>query len=553
MERAELKKRILTELKYLEDIRRPTEENRGIAASLVYPRRKQFEGSAVAKRFTSKGTEALNIAVLGLMGNMISTSVDWFALDLDTDDDIDQIYGVKDWLESLRKKMKKEFEDFGLYQEVMLGLSDACAQGTSAILMLDDAGVDKVRYKVVEPEKFYIHDDEYGRVDKFYRVLTMSATDALDFFGDKNCPTISNKFKEEPFGEHEFIHAIFKRQDRDPFSLKVDNKKIASIYYSYTEDEVVRESGYDDMPVIVHRWVKDSESPYGGCPTFDCLESLKIYNKAWNNMLKQQDLATNPPMLAQSSMRGRFSIRPGAVNYVDNVTADITKPLYSGSKYEVMKDALETIIQEIGAAFHTDYFKMLVNREKQMTAREVIEVLGERASILVPVVERLQREVLTPIVKRHFSIMKTAHRIPEPPSQLAKKDIKLDVVIQGPLSQAMKKYHEAEGIMRALEIAIPIVDRFPGAEDNINTDELIRTAMDTAGMPARIIHEIDDRDGIREAKMAAMEQQRQQQAQAAEAEAYAKMKDAPQGGSPMQKLMQNSQGAALGAQRPGVA
>ena len=546
--RTELKKRLLAELKELQDVRRETEADRAIAAQLCYPRREQFvdkEKAKLNKIYTAKGKLALNTAVLGIMGNMISSTVDWFSCELDTDEDQDSIYGLKDWLENLRKKIKKEFDSFGLYQAVMLALTDACAQGTSAMLILDDVEGSRVRYKVIEPEEFYIKDDENGEVERFYREYDLTAIDALEFFGDENCPEIAEKYKENPYSTHSFIHAIFPRKDRDPFNLNVENKKIASVYYSATDDAIVKETGFDEFPVVVHRWVKDSSYAYGGCPAFDCLESLKIYNKAWNNFLKQDDLLTNPPMVAPSSSRGRFSLVPGKINYIDGVTSRDIQPIYNGSNHNIMKDLLDTIIQEIDSAFHTDYFKMLVNREKQMTAREVIEVLGERASILVPVVERMQKEVMVPIVKRQFSIMKAAGRIPDPPPMIKKKDIKLEVSIQGPLSQAMKKYHEAEGVMRALEVANPIIQMFPGAEDNINTDELMRVAMDSSGMPAKIIMEVDDVKKVREAKREAMEKQ-----QAIEQEkilSESNRNNSQAAGNNAQRIIAGSQAAALGA------
>lgn len=548
MERYELKDRIHSELNELKEIRRETESERGYAISLVNPRRKQFVSHAMDKRYTSKGKSALDTAVLGLMGNMVASSIEWFNLELDTDDDQDKIQGLKDWLEKLRAKMMKEMTGFGMYEKLQKLLTDSCSQGTGAELMLDNPAKKNIRYIVLAPEEFYIRDDEDGDVDRLYREYEMTAIEALDRFGEEACPEIAKKYDEDPYSNHSFIHAIFPRSDRDPFKLDIKNKKIASLYYSATDDEVVLETGYDSFPGIVHRWVKDTDSPYGGCPTFNCIEALKIHNKAWNNMLKQDDMLTNPPMMAPASLRGKFSMRPGKTNYIDTATQGEIKPIYTGANHNIMMSFMEIIETEIDAAFHTDYFRMLANREKQMTAREVIEVLGERASILVPVVERLQREVLIPIVLKHFEIMKTAGRLPKDiPIGLKEKDIKLAISITGPLSQAMKKYHQAEGLGRSLELVAPIVELFPGSEDNIDSDELIRIGMDTSGMPQKVIREIQDRKKLREAKMKAMQEEKAAQAQAAEADNYNKMKGAAEQGSPMAQMIQQNQAGNVSA------
>lgn len=541
MERYELKKRILDELKELQEIRRPTEADRGYACSLVNPRRRLFEEYAVAHRYTSKGKSVLDTAVLGLMGNMVASSIEWFNLELDTDEDQDKIYGLKDWLEKLRRKMMREMTSYGMYTKLQKSLTDACSQGTSAILMLDNPDKSNIRYLVLSPEEFYIKDDADGDVEKLYREYELTAMDALNFFGEDACPEVARKYDEDPYSKHSFIHAIFPRNDRDPFSLNIKNKKIASIYYSETDDDVVKESGFDEFPAIIHRWVKDTDSPYGGSPALNCIEALKIHTKAWNNLLKQDDMLTDPPIAVPTSLRGKFSLRPGKINYIDTATSGEIKPIYTGANHNIMMSFMEIIEGEIDAAFHTDYFRMLANRDKTMTAREVIEVLGERASILVPVVERLQREVLSPIVLRHFDLMRKAGRMPDPPIGVKKKDIELAISITGPLSQAMKKYHQAEGVARALEIASPILQLFQGSEDNIDSDELIRIAMDTAGMPQKVIREIKDLKKIRDEKRKALEAQQQQQAQAAEAEAYIKMKDKAEEGSPMAKMMQQNQ------------
>ena len=52
-------------------------------------------------------------------------------------------------------------------------------------------------------------------------------------------------------------------------------KPIASVYYHADSKHLLSESGFDDFPFMVPRFVKDSVSTYGRSPAMNALPDVK--------------------------------------------------------------------------------------------------------------------------------------------------------------------------------------------------------------------------------------------------------------------------------------
>jgi hypothetical protein len=183
-------------------------------------------------------------------------------------------------------------------------------------------------------------------------------------------------------------------------------------------------------------------------------------------------------------------------------------PVHVGMNFPITIQVTESIEARIKDWFNVDFFLMLQHlgqEGKPMTATEVMERQGEKAAVLSDLVVNLN-SALTRIIRRSFSILWRAQKIPPPPEVIARYGAKLKVDFIGPLAQAQKKYHEAGGIAQGLNLANVIGQIAPEALDVVDFDEMMRTGLEGAGTSQFIIREQADIDAIRQARAQAQAQ-----------------------------------------------
>src|SRR5690606_36004887 len=77
----------------------------------------------------------------------------------------------------------------------------------------------------------------------------------------------------------------------------------------------------------------------------------------------------------------------------------------------------------------TDLFlAMLLSDRREMTAREVSERHDEKLLMLGPVLERVNDEVLDPLIDRTFAIMNRRGLLPPPPAELQGEQLKVEYI-----------------------------------------------------------------------------------------------------------------------------
>src|SRR4030095_14125404 len=112
--------------------------------------------------------------------------------------------------------------------------------------------------------------------------------------------------------------------------------------------------------------------------------------------------------------------RASGVTYYDAANPNaIPREWATGGRYEMGKDRAIEKQKAINQAFHVDLFQMFANLDRpQMTAREVAERSGEKLIQFSPTFARLTTELFTPVLRRVWSILTRAGRMPAPPKQL---------------------------------------------------------------------------------------------------------------------------------------
>jgi hypothetical protein len=199
------------------------------------------------------------------------------------------------------------------------------------------------------------------------------------------------------------------------------------------------------------------------------------------------------------------------------------KPTYQVNiDLEHLEMTIEKTKQAIGKYFYTDLFLMLIEAERQgreMTATEILERQSEKLSMLGPVLERLENELLNPLTERAFNIAYRLGLLPPPPAEIEGMDLKIQYI--SVLAQAQKM----QGVIAVDQWVAGVIELAaanPGIIDNINFDNLAREKADMLGIPEKIINSPEAIARIRKIKADAAAQAAQQQNQLAMAEAAKK-------------------------------
>lgn len=326
------------------------------------------------------------------------------------------------------------------------------AYGTGVMLIDDLAGHDGLRYKNVHLGELYLQENHQGVVDRVCRYFMMTGRQAIQKFGEENCPdTIVQQTKLFPDSQYFFIHWVMPREDKDPFRKDFKGMDFASYYISIEGQKLVAEGGYRTFPYAIGRYEQAPNEAYGRSPAMDVLPSIKTLNEQKKTMLMQGQRVVDPIILAHDDgVAAGFSMEPGSIN-PGGVSKDgrlLVQTLPTGNIQageELMK-AEQDLIKD---TFLVSIFQILTENP-EMTATEVMERTREKGILLAPTIGRQQSEYLGPLIDRELDILARQGLLPPQPRMLRSAKGKYKLVYDSPISRAQKA-ERVSGAMRTLE------------------------------------------------------------------------------------------------------
>lgn len=489
----------------------------------------------------------------GMMSGITSPARPWFKLATPDPDMMD--YGpVKLWLEVVQRRMNEVFNKSNLYQSLPLLYASLGNYSTGAMAVLDDDS-DVIRTMMFPIGSYYMANSPRGSVDTCFRKFSMTVRQLVMEFGLSNVSTSVRSLWENGTYESwiEVIHAVYPNIDRDTAKLNSKNKPVKSVYYEVggDSDKVLRESGFDEFPIMAPRWEVNGEDVYGSsCPGMIGLGQVKALQLEQKRKSQLIDKATNPPMVGPSSLKNqRVSLLPGDITYIDQMTGqDGFKPAYlvNPNTADLLADIQDTR-QIINSAYFVDLFMMLQNiNTRSMPVEAVIEMKEEKLLMLGPVLERLNDECLNPLIDRAFSIMARKNLLPPPPDILQGTPLRIEYI--SVMAQAQKSIG-----LSSLSTTVGFIGQLarakPEALDKLDVDQAIDAFAEMSGVSPTVIVPQDQVDQIRQDRA---QQQQQQQAMAmgmAAAQGAKTLSEAQTADPSVLTALSNAAGAPAGGQQ----
>ncbi|HHN8389732.1 portal protein [Morganella morganii] len=457
----------------------------------------------------------------GMMSGITSPARPWFRLATPDRDLMD--YGpVKLWLETVEQRMNEVFNRSNLYQSLPLMYEDLGTFATGAMAVVADP--QRVIRTVPFPTgSFYIANGADLSVDTAVREFSMTVRQVVTEFGmDAVSDTVKSQWNSGQYGQWvNVVHAVYPNLGRQTGKLEAKHKAYKSVYYeaNSTDDKLLRESGYDEFPIMAPRWEVNGEDVYGSsCPGMVALGSVKALQLLQRRKAQMIDKITNPPLQAPASIKSqRISTIPGGINYLP--MADVNnqiKPLFqipANGTNGLLEDIQDTR-QIIDHAYFVDLFRMMQTvNTRSMPVEAVAEMREEKLLMLGPVLQRLDSELLDKLINRTFSVMAENNLLPVPPDEMQGMQLKVEYI--SVMAQAQKAIG-VSSIERFIGFTSGIGQFKPDALDKINVDETIDAYAASIGVPPSVVATNEQVAQIRErrAQQQAMAQQ-MQMAQAA--------------------------------------
>lgn len=450
----------------------------------------------------------------GMMSGITSPARPWFRLATPDPDMMD--YGpVKVWLETVQNRMNDMFNKSNLYQSLPLLYSSLGNYSTGAMAVLEDDD-DIIRTVPFPIGSYHLANSARGSVDTCYRKFSMTVRQLVMQFGKDNVSTSVKGMWEAGNYEQwvEVMHAVYPNVDRDTGRMDSKNKPYKSVYYEVggDGDKLLRESGFDEFPIIAPRWTVNGEDVYGSkCPGMTALGQIKALQLEQKRKSQIIDKVTNPPMVGPSSLKNqRVSLLPGDITYIDQMTQqDGFRPAYqvNPDMSGLLADIQDTR-QIIDRCYFVDLFRMLQSiNTRSMPVEAVIEMKEEKLLMLGPVLERLNDEALNPLIDRAFSLMARKNMLPPPPEVMQGMPLRIEYI--SVMAQAQKSIG-LSSLTQAVGFIGQLAQVKPEALDKLNIDEAIDSYAEMSGVSPTVILPQEQVDQIRRQRA-----QQQQQAQAA--------------------------------------
>ena len=368
--------------------------------------------------------------------------------------------------------------------------------------MFAEMDKENLRFSTRHISEFFVAEDQYGIVDTVFRKYKLPARQAVQRFGIENVGSyIQRVHEKKPDEEVTLLHAVMPRAERD--NTKRDNKNMpfASMYICMETKMILLESGFQEFPYVVPRFLKATGEVMGRSPAMVALPDVKMLNLMSKTIIQAAQKLIDPPLLVpDDGFLLPVRTQPGGLNFFRSGTRDTITPLNTGANIPIGLNMEEQRRQAIRSAFFVD--QLLTGGAPNMTATEVVQRQEERMRVIGPVLGRLMNEMLRPLIDRVFALMLRANMLAPAPEILQGRDVDIEYV--SPLARAQKS-SSLNSTMKALEILLPLAQALPVA-DHIDADGLVNHVMESLGVPKKVMKSQSEVDAARQ------EQAAQQQA-----------------------------------------
>jgi len=466
------------------------------------------------QRGKRKGLKVINnvagrsfgILASGMMSGLTSPGRPWFKLGT-PDPDLAKYTPHRRWLDAVGRGMQGVFAKSNLYNVLPSVYGELAPFGTSALQCVEDTQ-QLVRFYPYTIGEYGLAQDSRLVVDTFSRPYVDTVRNVVARWGTSDGLSEQTRLLYRQ-GKLEasvhLVHLIEPNFQRKAGGFGYRDMPFIEEYWEANGDKTVPldRRGIAERSLFAPRWDVTGNDLWGKGLGHDILgdvKQLQFKERRSEDVLEKH---TAPPLEASNELRGkRISLLSGDVTYSNPATTGgaNVRPIVQThpNAFQFATQNIEGMERRIRSALYEDLFLMLANDTRSgITAREVEERHQEKMLVLGPVLERLNEELLDPLIDRTFAVMVRRAEpiwkgmidgvnplIPPPPKGLEGEN--LNVEYTSILAQAARSTH-TRGIEAFGMFVGQIGQLWPEALDKVNPDAMVDEYADSQGVPASIV------------------------------------------------------------------
>lgn len=479
-----------------------------------------------SRLFDTTAVQANMILANGCLAWMSPQESPWFGFDPPQGKETDE---VKRWVSTASERARQAMGLSNYYTAQHEFYLDRSAFGT-ACLYVEPGQKHTLNVQCWPVGSFVIDEDAEGNVDTVIREFELTARQAVQKFGDKASPKVQELVRQGGAKLHEkvkLLHCIHPRSDdeRKEGADVQGRMPVASVYLERDSKHICRISGYEEMPVMVSRyleWGSGLGSLYGWSPSFAALPEARQVNFLQKMMDALAEKMAFPPIMAPDELEGEIDSSAGGVTYFDRALAQaqaMPKEWQTGGRYDVGLERIRERQAAINRAFHTELFQMFSQLDKRMTAREVAERASEKLIQFSPTFSRMTVELFNPLMERVFSILLRRGTFGEVPQELIEDRgdgmgfVPVpEITYTSRIALSLRSTHSV-ALQRTVELVSAIAPLDSRIVKHFDWPEAVREDALNNGLPAKFVRPLDEvNEELAEEAQAMAAQQQQAQA-----------------------------------------
>lgn len=465
----------------------------------LLPWRGRFLGSSTdrnngrnrqGKIIDETGSLALRTLASGMQSGITNPARPWLRLTT-ADPDLAERGSVKAWLHFCENALYDVFRKSNIYNTLHVAYGDIGGFGTAAISIEEDVRT-MLRAQTFPIGSYGLSANASGRVDTCCRTFSMTVRQVVERFGLETISETVRRLWDKGNYEAwvEVAHLVHPNLYHDPRSALAKHKRYASCWWELGRngDQLLHESGFDRFPILCPRWAVDGEDVYGHGPGMDILPSVRQLQSMVKKKGKAVEKMIEPPLVGATELRNStVNAVPGGITYTSFRDGkpglmpihEVRPPVAE------LREDISEIQNMIRRGSYEDLFLMLaLSDRRQITAREVEERHEEKLIMLGPVLERLDDDLLSPLVDIAFDTLMARDMLPPPPEELQGQDLKVEYVNILAQAQRMLGIGGVESLLGFVAQAAAVK---PDIIDKIDLDEAADEYGTKLGVSPRIL------------------------------------------------------------------
>lgn len=475
-------------------------------ADLIAPYRARFtkeEGgrndAKDAAIYHNAAALALRTLSAGMMSGITSPARIWWRITT-PDPELAEWGPVREWLHQVEERQRTAFHRSNVYNALAGGTYyDLGGFGTHVSFIEEDPRT-IIRAFPLPLGQYSLASSARGTIDTIYRDdFQLTVVQLIELFGlERVSQRVRNEYDRGNYDQRiDVMHVVEPNYDQLYGRRGPEGMAIRSAWFEKGDSAkgLLLVKGYEEQPFVSPRWgLVQPEDTYGStCPGLDCVRDVAVLQKLAHRHLQMVDKATAPALQGPDTGRSRVSTMPNEWVPIPAGSNARVEPIVTVDRGQLEEARIgqSEVVDRIRRAFYEDLWMMLINdnRQQRATAREIDERHEEKMLMLGPVLERLNDELLRPLIDRTFSILHRRGMLPPTPKELI--DVPLKIEFLSIMHQAQRLLG-LSGVERLAAFGMQLAQAKPKVLDKINEDEMMDEVALMLGTKPNLLHTDDE-------------------------------------------------------------